>query len=141
MTPTVSEQTKHTGFSCDEEIQIWAALICPLALVLEYATLAFNLSLLDRNEQIYGRKTWSPLDPPDSATTISCLIKSGLNDRASPGCVIFFSTLVPGSGNFQLSRLVGLGYGLGLGFWVVFTILVSLTLTLTLITTLTVILP
>ena len=58
-----------------------------------------------------------------------------------PGRVIFFSTLVPGSGNFQLSRLVGLGYGLGLGFWVVFTIIVSLTLTLTLITTLTVILP
>ena len=55
------------------------------------------------------------------------------------GGVIFFSTLVPGSGNFQLSRLVGLGYGLV--FWVVFTILVSLTLTLTLITTLTVILP
>ena len=23
----------------------------------------------------------------------------------------FFSTLVPGSGNFQLSRLAGLGYG------------------------------
>ena len=43
--------------------------------------------------------------------------------------VIFFSTLVPGSGNFQLSRLAGLGYGLGLRFWVVFTIIVSLTLT------------
>ena len=84
MTPTVSEQTKHTGFSCDEEILIWAALICPL--VFEYATLAINLSLLDRKKQIYGRKTWSPLDPPDSATTISCLIKGGLNDRASPGC-------------------------------------------------------
>ena len=53
----------------------------------------------------------------------------------------FFPTLVPGSGNFQLSRLVGLGYGLGLGFWVVITIIVSLTLTLTLITTLTVTLP
>ena len=26
---TVSEQTKHTGFSCDEEMLIWAALICP----------------------------------------------------------------------------------------------------------------
>ena len=59
----------------------------------------------------------------------------------SPGSVIFFSTLVPGSGNFQLSRLAGLGYGLGLGFLVVITIIVSLTLTLTLITTLTVILP
>ena len=62
-----------------------------------------------------------------------------------PGRVIFFSTLVPGSGNFQLSRLAGLSYGLGLGlglgFWVVFTIIVSLTLTLTLIKTLTVILP
>ena len=58
-----------------------------------------------------------------------------------PGRVIFFPTLVPGSGNFQLSRLADLGYGLGLGFWVVITILVSLTLTLTLITTLTVILP
>ena len=54
--------------------------------------------------------------------------------------VIFFPTLVPGSGNFQLSRLAGFGYGLGLGFWVVITIIVSLTLTLTLITTLTVIL-
>ena len=53
----------------------------------------------------------------------------------------FFPTLVPGSGNFQLSRLAGLGYGLGLAFWVVITIIVSLTLTLTLITTLTVILP
>ena len=53
--------------------------------------------------------------------------------------VIFFSMLVPGSGNFQLSRLAGLGYGLG--FWVVITIIVSLTITLTLITTLTVILP
>ena len=53
----------------------------------------------------------------------------------------FFSTLVPGSGNFQLSRLAGLGYGLRLGFWVVITIIVSLTLTLTLITTVTVILP
>ena len=52
----------------------------------------------------------------------------------------FFSTLVPGSGNFQMCRLAGLGYGLGLGFWVVFTIIVSLTLTLTLTTTLTVIL-
>ena len=39
-----------------------------------------------------------------------------------PGSVIFFSTLVPGSGNFQLSRLAGLGYGLGLGFWVVVAI-------------------
>ena len=58
-----------------------------------------------------------------------------------PARVIFFSTLVPGSGNFQLSRLAGLGYGLGLGFWVVITIIVSLTLTLTLITTVTVILP
>ena len=55
--------------------------------------------------------------------------------------VIFFSTLVPGSGNFQLSRLAGLGYGLGLRFWVVFTIIVSLTLTLTSFTTLTEILP
>ena len=55
--------------------------------------------------------------------------------------VIFFPTLVPGSGNFQLSRLAGLGYGLWLGFWVVITTIVSLTLTLTLITTLTVILP
>ena len=53
----------------------------------------------------------------------------------------FFSTLVPGSGNFQLSRLAGLGYGLGLRFWVVFTIIVSLTLTLTSFTTLTEILP
>ena len=60
---------------------------------------------------------------------------------AHDGSRNFFSTLVPGSGNFQLSRLVGLGHGLGLGFWVVFTILVSLTLTVTLITTLTVILP
>ena len=51
--------------------------------------------------------------------------------------VIFFPTLVPGSGNVQLSRLAGLGYGLGFGFWVVITIIVSLTL----ITTLTVILP
>ena len=58
-----------------------------------------------------------------------------------PGGVIFFSTLVPGSGNFQLSRLAGLGYGLGLGFWVMFTIIVSLTPTLTLITTLTVTFP
>ena len=55
--------------------------------------------------------------------------------------VIFFSTLVPGSGNFQLSRFASLGYALVLGFWVVFTIIVSLTQTLTLITTLTVILP
>ena len=54
-----------------------------------------------------------------------------------PAGVIFFPTLVPVSGNFQLSRLAGLGYGLG--FWVVITIIVSLTLTL--ITTLTVILP
>ena len=53
----------------------------------------------------------------------------------------FVSKLVPGSGNFQLSPLAGLGYGLGLRFWVVFTIIVSLTQTLTLITTLTVILP
>ena len=53
----------------------------------------------------------------------------------------FVSMLVPGSGNFQLSRLAGLGYGLGLMFWVVFTIIVSLTQTVTLITTLTVILP
>ena len=53
----------------------------------------------------------------------------------------FFSTLVPGSGNFQLSRLAGLGYGLWSGCWVVVTIIVSLTLSLTLITTLTVILP
>ena len=30
---------------------------------------------------------------------------------ACPGRVIFFSTLVPGSGNFQLSRLVGLVMG------------------------------
>ena len=59
----------------------------------------------------------------------------------SPGRVIFFSTLVPGSGTFHLSGLGGLGYGLGLGLWVVFTIIVSLTLTPTLITTLTVILP
>ena len=59
--------------------------------------------------------------------------------RSPPAGVIFFPTLVPGSGNFQLSRLAGLGYGLGLGFWVVITIIVSLTLTL--ITTLTVILP
>ena len=58
-----------------------------------------------------------------------------------PGRVIFFSTLVPGNSNFQLSRLAGLGYGLGLRFWVVFTIIVSLTLTLTSFTTLTEILP
>ena len=53
-----------------------------------------------------------------------------------PGRVIFClegSTLVPGRGNFQLSRLAGLGYGLG--FWVVFTIIVSLTLTLTIYVT------
>ena len=55
--------------------------------------------------------------------------------------VILFPTLFPGSGNFQLSRLAGLGYGLGLGFWVVITIIASLTLTVTLITTVTVILP
>ena len=35
------------------------------------------------------------------------------NIRLRAGRVIFFSTLVPGSGNFQLSRLAGLGYGLG----------------------------
>ena len=57
-------------------------------------------------------------------------------NSASPGSAIF-STLVPGSGNFQLPDLAGFGYGLGLGFWVVFTINVSLTL----ITTITVILP
>ena len=61
-----------------------------------------------------------------------------LDTTRIPGRVIFFPTLVPGSGNFQLSRLAGLGYWLG--FWVVITIIVSLTLTLTLITTLTVIL-
>ena len=33
------------------------------------------------------------------------------NTWVSPGRVIFFPTLVPGSGNFQLSRLAGLGYG------------------------------
>ena len=62
------------------------------------------------------------------------LASFSLSDRrAAPhsraGRVIFFPTLVPGSGNFQLSRLAGLGYGLGLGFWVVITIIVSLTLT------------
>ena len=45
---------------------------------------------------------------------------------------IFLSTLVPGSGSFQLSGLAGLVYGLGLGFWVVFTIIVSIMLTLNL---------
>ena len=76
----------------------------------------------------------------------------GLGSR-SPGQVemfvltlllIFFLRLfraVPGSGNFQLSRLAGLGYGLGLRFWVLFTIIVSLTLTLTPFTTLTEISP
>ena len=59
--------------------------------------------------------------------------------KGNPGRVIFFSTLVPGSGSFQLSGLADLGYVLG--FWVVFTIIVSLTFTLTLITTITVILP
>ena len=49
------------------------------------------------------------------------------------------STLLPGSGSFQLPDLAGFGYGLGV--WVVFTIIVSLTLTLTLIITQTVILP
>ena len=57
------------------------------------------------------------------------------------GRVIFFSTLVLGSGNVQLSHLAGLGYGLGLRFWVVFTIIVSLTLTLTSFTNLAEILP
>ena len=57
-----------------------------------------------------------------------------------PGRVIC-STLVPGSGSFQLPDYAGLGYGLGLGFWVVFTIIVSLTPTLTLITPLSVISP
>ena len=41
----------------------------------------------------------------------------------------FFSTLVPGSGNFQLPDLAGLGFGLG--FSVVFTKVFSLALTLT----------
>ena len=38
-----------------------------------------------------------------------------------PVRVIFFPTLVPGSGNFQLSRLAGLGYGL----WVMVRVLGS----------------
>ena len=69
-----SEQTKHwISFLCDEEI-----LICPC--VLEYATLAINLSLLqhshlkldtiDRKEQILWEKQ-TPLNLPDCATTIS----------------------------------------------------------------------
>ena len=51
-----------------------------------------------------------------------------------PVCVIFSLRLFPAAaifGNFQLSRLAGLGYGFG--FWVVFTIIVSLTPTLTVI--------
>ena len=62
-------------------------------------------------------------------TLVSAATMAGLRN--------FFATLVPGSGNFQLSRLAGYG----LGFWVVITIIVSLTLTLTVITSLTVILP
>ena len=75
----VSEQTKHTGipFLCYEE-----TLICPF--VLEYATLAINLSLLrhshlkldtlDQKEQIlWGEKQTlihqSLLNPPDRATS------------------------------------------------------------------------
>ena len=71
-------------------------------------------------------------------TDRTCVSGSGGN---YPDRVIFFSTLAPGSGNFQLSRLAGLGYGLGLRFWVLFTIIVSLTLTLTPFTTLTEISP
>ena len=44
------------------------------------------------------------------------------SDGRRPGGRRFFSTLVPGSGSFQLSDLAGLGYGLLLRFWVVFTI-------------------
>ena len=79
----------------------------------------------------------TPSGPGKSVRTLQVAARH--RDGWAGGGRNFFYTLVPGSGNFQLSRLVGLGYGLG--FWVVFTILVSLTLTLTLITTLTVILP
>ena len=85
----------------------------------------------------------SPWAGPGHASMIFCGPGAGLK-LAGPGRARarnFLSTLVPGSGSFQLSGLAGLGYRLGLGFWVVFTIIVSLTLTLTLITTLTVILP
>ena len=54
-------------------------------------------------------------------------LRNGTTTQASPGGVIC-STIVPGSGRFQLSDVVGLGDGLGL----VFTIIGSLTLTLTL---------
>ena len=45
-----------------------------------------------------------------------------LQERLLGAGSVIFSTLVPGSGSFQLSDLAGLGNGLGLGFWVVFTI-------------------
>ena len=42
----------------------------------------------------------------------TCFCFCPLMGRVGSGRVIFFPTLVPGSGNFQLSRLAGLGYGL-----------------------------
>ena len=61
------------------------------------------------------------------------------NPTHMPDRVICFSTLVPGSGSFQLPDFAG--FGLWVRVLEVFTIIVSLTLTLTLITTLTVISP
>ena len=93
-----------------------------------------------------NRKSRGP-EPEVTWTGTGCHVDRNRQSRGPgpevtwTGSVIFFPTLVPGSINFQLSRLSGLGYGLGLGFWVVITIIVSQTLTLTLTTTLTVILP
>ena len=67
MTPTVPEQAKHTGFSCDEEI------------------------LTDRKEQIYGRKTYSSISSRSARSRHYHIVydqkwRERSHECTSPGC-------------------------------------------------------
>ena len=91
MTATVSERTKHTGFSCDEVTELGCPdlSICPG--IRDARHNFFSASTMPsqiRNDlpkitDFMGEKQihihQSPLNPPDRTTTISSLLKNVMN--------------------------------------------------------------
>ena len=85
---------------------------------------------------IHVRKTFIILAPStDCELSTNPCSKNGYNlgprcvQRLPQSGIRILSTLVQGSGSFELSGSAGLGYGLGLGLCVLLTIIVSLNLT------------
>ena len=112
---TVKMETPHCRCKMDMSSSFSQPRNCPVTLG-PYAFFLNPIGLLSPLASLTGPY------PADACGLPSAPCGVGAGPTSWPGRVIFFPTLVPGSGRFQLTNLLGYSYVLRFGLWLGFAL-------------------